>query len=227
MESDGSPGETVAWKPVRSPSRTVIPGSRVGLEPLDPERHGAALFVAQGSDADPEVWTWMASGPFHDENGFRRYLEESARSDDPHFFAIVDAASGKAMGVAAYLRIDLPARPPCLRRAWLPAAGVEVQRAQRPLAPGRRAVRFPVRRHLPPAHGRQGAQSGHGLVRDHRQGVAAGPGRLRGMARPRQLRRRRCPAPNARGDPIIALARSLTALEQKLSVSHAVHPKPA
>jgi RimJ/RimL family protein N-acetyltransferase len=106
METDGTYGATVEWDPARSPSRSVIPGSRVLLEPLVPVRHGASLFIAQGLNADPELWTWMSSGPYPDVSSFRNYLERSAGSDDPLFFAIVDAATGTATGVAAFLRID-------------------------------------------------------------------------------------------------------------------------
>jgi RimJ/RimL family protein N-acetyltransferase len=106
MESDRWLGEFLDWTPVPAPSRTVLTGSRVRLEPLDPERHGVALFAAQGQDADPELWTYMASGPYRDEDGFRSYLEKSATSDDPLFFAIVDQESGAPQGVASYLRID-------------------------------------------------------------------------------------------------------------------------
>lgn len=106
MEPDRSLGEVVDWKPVPAPSRTVLPGTRVRLEPLDPERHGAALFAAQRPDSDPEIWTYMAAGPYPDEDGFRRYLERSATRDDPLFFAIVDQETGVPQGVASYLRID-------------------------------------------------------------------------------------------------------------------------
>ena len=106
MESNGSFGETVEWKPARSPSRAVMPGSRVRLEPLDPERHGRSLFAAQASDAEPELWSYMSTGPFADEEAFLRYLEPAAAGDDPLFFAIVDESSGIANGVASFLRID-------------------------------------------------------------------------------------------------------------------------
>jgi len=106
MESDRPLGEVLDWKPVPAASRTVLRGTHVRLEPLDPERHGAALFAAQGQDGDPELWTYMASGPYSAEATFGRYLEQSATSDDPLFFAIVDGESGAPQGVASYLRID-------------------------------------------------------------------------------------------------------------------------
>ena len=106
MDLDRPPGDLLNWTPRRPPSRTILPGARIRLEPLDPERHGDALFAAQGSGADPELWTYMPSGPYDDETAFRQYLDESASSDDPLFFAIVDDASGIANGVASFLRLD-------------------------------------------------------------------------------------------------------------------------
>lgn len=106
MGSERPHSEILDWKPVQAPSRTVLSGKRVRLEPLDPERHGPGLFTAQGTDSDPELWTYMPTGPYPDEAGFRPYLEKNAASDDPLFYAIVDQPSGVPHGVASYLRID-------------------------------------------------------------------------------------------------------------------------
>ena len=78
------------------------------VEPLDLARHARPLYAACAQDGDGRMWTYLASGPFETEAGFRSWLEPRVGSDDPLFFAIVDAASGRAMGLAAYLRIDAP-----------------------------------------------------------------------------------------------------------------------
>ena len=45
----------------------VLEGRTVRLEPLDADRHAAALFeAAQGDGADPLVWRYMWDGPFAD-----------------------------------------------------------------------------------------------------------------------------------------------------------------
>jgi RimJ/RimL family protein N-acetyltransferase len=54
------------------------------------------------------MWTYLAYGPFDTLDTYRSWVERMAASDDPLFFAVVDTASGRAAGVASYLRIDPP-----------------------------------------------------------------------------------------------------------------------
>jgi RimJ/RimL family protein N-acetyltransferase len=76
------------------------------VEPLDPARHAAELFAANRADGDGRNWTYLAYGPFERLADYRRWMEASASGDDPLFHAVVDRASGLAVGVASYLRID-------------------------------------------------------------------------------------------------------------------------
>jgi RimJ/RimL family protein N-acetyltransferase len=52
------------------------------------------------------MWTYLAYGPFETLEAYRGWVEASCRGPDPMFFAIVDQSSGKAVGVASYMRID-------------------------------------------------------------------------------------------------------------------------
>ena len=52
------------------------------------------------------MFTYLAYGPFDSFDAYLTWLQGVSRTEDPLFFAIVDAASGKAAGVASYLRID-------------------------------------------------------------------------------------------------------------------------
>jgi len=83
-------------------------GAYCRLEPLDAARHAADLFEANRRDADGRMWTYLAYGPFDTLDAYRSWAERMAASDDPLFFAVVDTASGRAAGVASYLRIDPP-----------------------------------------------------------------------------------------------------------------------
>ena len=94
------------WRPARLPSREVLEGESVRLEPLDPRRHGDDLFAATaGADA---TWDYLAYGPFHGRQEFIGWLESRAPVDDPLTFTILDRSSGAARGLASLMRIDSP-----------------------------------------------------------------------------------------------------------------------
>lgn len=94
------------WTPPRPPASVAMEGRYCRLEPLDVERHAAALFEANSLDREGRGWTYLPYGPFADFNAYRTWLEMVSRGSDPLFFAIVDTMLERAVGVAAYLRID-------------------------------------------------------------------------------------------------------------------------
>ncbi|MEM7225327.1 MAG: GNAT family protein [Pseudomonadota bacterium] len=89
------------------PARAPIVGRRITLEPVDPATHGAELYALSHGDADPEaeIWTYMPYGPFPEQASFEDWLKDRQASEDPLFFALRDHKSGKAAGMASYLRI--------------------------------------------------------------------------------------------------------------------------
>lgn len=100
-------GTEAAWIPAAAPERIVLKGRYVRVEPLDAALHGAALYrAAHGPDADPELWAYLANGPYASEGAFLDDLARQQASPDPLFFAIVDPGTGEAQGVAALMRID-------------------------------------------------------------------------------------------------------------------------
>jgi RimJ/RimL family protein N-acetyltransferase len=96
------------WSPCPSPPRTPMEGRFCRLEPLDPARHAQDLFAANQHDTDGRNWTYLFQGPFRDPAGYRAWLEQVAQGDDPLFHTIVDRGTGKAVGVATFMRIDRP-----------------------------------------------------------------------------------------------------------------------
>jgi RimJ/RimL family protein N-acetyltransferase len=52
------------------------------------------------------MWTYLPYGPFDSLDTYRAWTDEISRRSDPLFFAIIDRASGRAVGLASYLRID-------------------------------------------------------------------------------------------------------------------------
>ncbi|HTX01022.1 MAG TPA: GNAT family protein [Acidimicrobiales bacterium] len=95
-----------AWTPRPRPPAEVIAGRWCRLEPLDPPRHAVALFEANGLDREGRMWTYLPCGPFGNLAEYRAYLDGIAPSDDPLFFAVVDAGLDRALGIASFLRIE-------------------------------------------------------------------------------------------------------------------------
>ncbi|WP_438027800.1 GNAT family N-acetyltransferase [Sorangium sp. So ce233] len=94
------------WTPRRLPPREPLVGRTCRVEPLDPERHAADLHAANQKDAEGRNWTYLPYGPFATLKDYRAWMEATCLGADPLFHAIVDGATGRAVGVASYLRID-------------------------------------------------------------------------------------------------------------------------
>jgi RimJ/RimL family protein N-acetyltransferase len=93
------------WAPPPHPSREPLEGRFCRLEPLDPDRHAAALFAANAADEAGRNWTYLPYRPFPTLASYRDWMSSFCLSEDPLFFAIVDRADGQPVGVASYLRI--------------------------------------------------------------------------------------------------------------------------
>ena len=81
-------------------------GRFIRLEPLDAERHTASLWRETHGPAQEVRWQYLFEAPFPDEDSFRAHLQRKAASEDPMFFAIVDAVSRNALGYETLMRID-------------------------------------------------------------------------------------------------------------------------
>ena len=94
------------WEPVPRPPRIAMEGQRCRVEPIDPDRHAADLFAAFAEDVEGRNFTYLGAGPFADRAALDAWIAATCLGDDPMFHAIVDRASGRAVGVASYMRID-------------------------------------------------------------------------------------------------------------------------
>lgn len=94
------------WRVPSRPDRTVMTGHYCRLEPLEPGRHARELFDAMALDREDRMWTYLPYGPFETADQYKAWMDERCEGADPMFFAIVDLPSAKALGVAAYMRID-------------------------------------------------------------------------------------------------------------------------
>lgn len=94
------------WTPPSRPARDAMVGRYCRVEPLDSARHAAELYLANATDPDGRMWTYLPYGPFATFEAYASWVAGVADGDDPQFFAIVDAGIARAVGVASYLRID-------------------------------------------------------------------------------------------------------------------------
>ncbi len=99
-------GSPVDDKAARHPKRLRLEGTYTIVEPLDPARHGDSLWQTAGGAANQGLWKYMHSGPFPERAPFDAYLARITAGDDPLYFAIVDRATGRATGIASWMRID-------------------------------------------------------------------------------------------------------------------------
>ena len=99
-------GEPVSTAPALRPERTELAGRFVRLVPLDPSRHAADLFAETHGPDEERRWWYLGDGPYRDLAAFAAALAEKAASQDPLFFAVIDAATGRACGYQTLMRID-------------------------------------------------------------------------------------------------------------------------
>ena len=118
LDGNGDPVGPVVegWAPRSRPSRTVLDGRTVRLEPLSPA-HAPDLFAAYSADRIGQMWTYLSVGPFASQSDFAAWIASIVPSEDPLFFAAVDKANGRAVGIVSYLRID-PANG-CIEVGWV------------------------------------------------------------------------------------------------------------
>jgi RimJ/RimL family protein N-acetyltransferase len=91
------------WRVPPRPGPDRIAGRWAVLERLDPALHAGDIHAA--NTADDAIWDYLPYGPFPDEAAWRAWAEGMAGLSDPFFYAIRDVATGRAGGVASWLRI--------------------------------------------------------------------------------------------------------------------------
>jgi RimJ/RimL family protein N-acetyltransferase len=100
-------GDPIAgWQGVASPGREPLVGQYCRLEPVDVARHAEDLYHAYRAAADGRDWTYLMVGPFGSLDAYREHLTRAAASADPMHHAVIDLATGKAVGTLALMRID-------------------------------------------------------------------------------------------------------------------------
>lgn len=104
-------GQTVGdmlthWNGVQPLPRSVLQGQYCRLEPLDARLHAHDLLSAYGQAQDDSDWTWLAGERPDGLDSMARWIVGKMIDTTVEPFAVVDNASGCAVGVIAWLEIN-------------------------------------------------------------------------------------------------------------------------
>ena len=94
------------WRPRPRPPRDAIEGRFCRLEPFNADRHCAELFNAYVDDREGRIWTYLPYGPFASFEAFRGLMQSHFSGPDPLCHAIIERGTGRAAGMASFMRID-------------------------------------------------------------------------------------------------------------------------
>ena len=205
------------WIAPSCPGREPMEGRLCRLEPLDAARHADELFDATSLDTSGRSWTYLPYGPFASPEAYDGWLHAPAWATIRCSSPSSTLGTGRATGLASYLRIapddrldrggtspvlagaaahhgrhrgDVPDDAPCPGRARLPALRVEVRRPERDVADA------------PPSGSASASRGSSARPRSTRAATATRPGsrcstpsgprwtRLPALAGPGELRRR-------------------------------------
>lgn len=109
-KNDRPVGRKVDPLPVgNKPDMRPVHGLWMWLEHVSASKHAAALFESfDGKDPNGEVWTYMGYGAWESFEQFEAWLKEREASRDPWFYTFMNRATGKAVGMGAFMRCDAP-----------------------------------------------------------------------------------------------------------------------
>lgn len=94
------------WVPPPVPEQRPLQGHFCRVEPLNPEVHAASLYAANSRGTEGRMWTYLSYGPFKTFESYRSWLDQRSANSRRLCYAIVDAATNSAIGVACYFRIN-------------------------------------------------------------------------------------------------------------------------
>lgn len=94
------------WTPRPRPQRIVLEGRYARLEPLSAAKHGDGLYRAATEGESDARFRWLFETTPPDRATFDAWLAKVEASEDPLFFAVIDKATGEAVGRQTLMRID-------------------------------------------------------------------------------------------------------------------------
>ena len=94
------------WSGCEFPPRSDMVGNHVIVSPLDVARDAQQLFEANKTAGDGSRFTYLPTNAFDDFAAYKAWLDGMTANADPILHAIIDKATNRAVGVAAFMRID-------------------------------------------------------------------------------------------------------------------------
>ncbi len=98
--------ELSTWTARPLPDGRPLEGRHVRLERLDAARHGAELGAVLSGPETASLYDYLGDAPPDSPAEVIAWAERMEAVADPFFYAIVDRATGKAVGRFALMRID-------------------------------------------------------------------------------------------------------------------------
>ena len=94
------------WTGAQPPERVVLDGRYTRLEPLDPARHGDALYRAVSGDEAARLHRYLPDAAPASRAAFNEWMAAKTPSEDPLFFAVIDKATGQVEGRQSLMDIN-------------------------------------------------------------------------------------------------------------------------
>jgi len=95
-----------SWRSCEHPKGANMNGRLCRLTPVSRNEHSEDLYQAYALDPEGRNWTYLPYGPFATLADFQSWIDVHCLGDDPCFYAVIDQITGKAVGLASYLRIN-------------------------------------------------------------------------------------------------------------------------
>jgi RimJ/RimL family protein N-acetyltransferase len=97
--------ELYDWQQPVFPADEIMAGKYCSLELLDPDQHAKNLYLANEIDLEGRMWTYLPYGPFDSFDEYKDWMIKAVAGRNPQYYAIIDASTNKAVGIASYMRI--------------------------------------------------------------------------------------------------------------------------
>ena len=75
MSKSGKIGFPINFKKAKIPSKKIINGKYVVLEPININRHSKGLYENFSKDKKNRIWTYLSYGPFKSYVSFKNWLK--------------------------------------------------------------------------------------------------------------------------------------------------------